>query len=333
MRYYSIVITDQSGAVVRPAAFASLNLPATYTSMVNGQTLPGALNVELDIPVAALADPIGDSGAWVRVWGPALPEISQAQDLIGKSIAVYGGMAKGLPLATAAAQQAGLLAAGYVFQAFGNWVGTAMSLDIVMQAGAGPNGLGEIRSPANLVLNWKAGTHLKDAIASTLTTAFPKYKQLINVSPNLTLSSDQVGYFQTASQLAKLVKSLSQSIVGGKYPGVDILLTQSTFNVYDGTTQKTPTQIKFQDLIGQPTWIQSPLIQLSTVMRSDIHVGDYIKLPPSLATNTAQGLAQFRSKSAFQGTFQVTQVRHVGNYRTPDANAWVTNIDAAPVTQ
>lgn len=333
MRYYSVVITDpKTGQVVRPASFASLNLPFTYGSLVNGQTLGGALNVELDIPVTALAEPMGDSGAYLRVWGVSLQEISQAQDLTNKLISVYGGMARGLPLATAAAGQAGLLASGYVFQAFGNWIGTAMTLDIVIYAGDGPNGLGDATSPRNIVLNWRAGTQLGAAIKSTLSTAFPTFKQSINVSQNLVLASDQVGYFQTASQFAKLVKSASQAIVGGTYPGVDIVLTQNTFNVYDGTTTRTPTQIRFQDLIGQPTWIASPQIQVTTTMRSDVHVGDYVKLPPSLATNTAQGLSQFRDKSAFQGTFQVTQVRHVGNYRQPDASAWATTIDAAPVT-
>lgn len=334
MRYYSVVITDpKTGNVVRPAAFADLKLPFTYGSLVNGQTLGAALNVELDIPVAALALPAGDSGAFLRVWGISLQEIAQANDLTNKLISVYGGMARGLPLATAAQGQAGLLVSGYVFQAFGNWIGTAMTLDIVIYAGDGPNGLGDAANPRNLVLNWKAGTQLGDAIKSALSTAFPTLKQNVSISPNLVLTSDQVGYFQTASQFAKLVKLASAAIVGGTYPGVDILLTQSTFNVYDGTATKTPTQIKFQDLIGQPTWIASPQIQVTTMMRSDIHVGDYIKLPPSLTTNTAQGLAQFRNSSVFQGNFQVTQVRHVGNYRQPDASAWATTIDAAPVTQ
>jgi hypothetical protein len=44
-------------------------------------------------------------------------------------------------------------------------------------------------------------------------------------------------------------------------------------------------------------------------------------------------LSQFRNSSVFQGNFQVTQVRHVGNYRQPDASAWATTIDAAPVMQ
>ena len=334
MRYYSIVITDPaSGQVVHPTSMAGLDLRGTYDSVSSsGQPLANALNVEFDIPVAALAEPVGDSGAFVRIWGISLQEISQANDLNGKLISVYAGMGKGLPLATAAAGQAGLLVSGYIFQALGNWVGTAMTLDLIIQAGEGPNGLGELLNPKNLVLNWKAGTQISDAIKSTLSSAFPKLKQDVAISSKLSLSYDQVGYFQTASQFAKLVKDASLAIVGGTYQGVSIILTQDTFRVFDGTTAKT-TQIKFTDLIGQPTWIRSPLIQFSAVMRSDIHVGDTIKLPPSLATNTPQGLSQFRDRSVFQGNFQVTQVRHIGNFRMPDGNAWVTNVDAAPVTQ
>jgi hypothetical protein len=311
VRYYTIIISDAvSGAEIR-----------RYTSFVNGKTITGALNIELDVPVVPFATPMG--AAIVRVWGIALQEISQASDLNGKAIAVYAGMQKGLPLANP--KQAGLIVQGFIFQAFGNWVLTDMTLDLIIQPS-----IGSAAAPKNIVLDWRAGTPLATAIAQTLSTAFPGYKQNISINPNLVLAHDEPGYYQSLIQFAQYVKQVSQNIIKGGYTGVDIVLTETSFSVYDGTTQKSPTLIAFNDLIGQPTWIESPVIQVRCVMRADLAVGDYVKLPPTLATNTPQSFSQFRSKSVFQGVFQIIQMRHVGNFRQPDAASWVTNIDAYP---
>ena len=153
MRYYKIVITDpSSGNVITPPGFDGLLGGASYTSFVNGQSLPGAWNVELDIPVIGAATPQGSAGA--RIWGISRQEISQANDLNGKNISIFGGMQKGLPLANPA--QSGLLVQGFIFQAFGNWIGTDMTLDFVINPGQAtsstPGGLGTLPKPKNLVL-------------------------------------------------------------------------------------------------------------------------------------------------------------------------------------
>lgn len=330
MRYYSIVLTNPTtGQIIRPSGFTSL--PATYTSFINGKTIPNAWNVELDIPVTAFAEPLSQdgTGAVIRIWGISLKEISQASNLNGSLISVYAGMQKGLPLANP--KQAGLIMQGYVFQAFGNWIGTDMTLDLICFAGTA--GTGTVSNAKNLVLNWTAGMELSVAIKNTLSSAFPTLKSNINIKSGLVLASDQKGFYQTVGQLASLIKNISAGIIGGNYAGVSIILDGNTFNVYDGSTQAAPKQINFQDLIGQPTWIQSPSIQVKTVMRADISVGDFIKLPQTITTNTAQSQSQARNSSAFQGSFLVNQVRHIGNFRQPDGDSWATTIDAAPVPQ
>jgi hypothetical protein len=332
LRYYSIVITDPKTGKVRLPPGAPSGQRATYTSLnAAGLTSPGALNVEMDIPVTTFAAPDGDSGAYVKVWGVSLAEISQAADLNNQQVAVYGGMQKGLPLATAAFNdgQAGLLVQGYVFQAFGNWVSTEQSLDIVIKAGEGPT-----PGAKNLVLNWKKGVSLGDALKSTLTTAFPGYTADINISPKLVFNQDETGYYSTVTELADYVRQASLAIIGGKtYAGVDIQLSQTKFTVRDGTTSTTPKKIKFQDMIGQPTWIQSPLIQVKTVMRSDIKLGDSIQLPPALITNTAAAQSSLVNQRAnFQGSFTVQRVQHFGHFRQPDAASWNTTFDAAPAS-
>jgi hypothetical protein len=335
MRYYSIVITDpNSGAIVRPKSLASLNLPATWTSFVNGQTLPGAMNVEIDAYISAFATPTADT--FVRIWGVSIEEIGQANDLRGKNIQVFGGMQKGLPLANP--QQAGLLFEGFILRAYGNWIGTDQTLDLNVQAGTSPNGTGSIATPKNLVHNWTKGAQLSDSIKNTLTTAFPGYSVDVNISSKLVTTETDVGYYQTPAQYAQYIKDVSKSIVGGDYAGVDILLKQKAFSVYDGSTQKTPIQIDFKDLLGQPTWIGTQQIQFKTVMRADISVGDYVKLPPTQTTTTSQGAipdgSSQRANSIFQGTFIVTgPVRHVGNFRQSDAASWNTTFDIASVGQ
>lgn len=351
MRYYLIKIVDPAtGRVIAPAPTTRQLLPQvgaayTYSSYVNGRTLPGALNVELDLATVPFSVPVG--GAFVRVWGISLPEIAQASNLNNKLISVYGGMQKGLPLATASVNQSGLLTQGYIQQAFGNWVGTDMTLDLLIAANIGqvlplttatlgPN----TTAPAsydgakNIVLSWKKGTLLADALRQSLTTAFPAPDYLppvINIDPNLVAAEDVTGMYSSLVQLAQYVKQASQAIIRGTYTGVEILLKQNQFVVFDGTTRGTPTQIKFQDLIGQPTWIESPLIQFKTVMRADIQVNDYVELPPGLVTTTSQSFSQFKSRSAFLGIFRVQRVRHNGNYRQPNAESWNTTFDAYPV--
>src|SRR5579859_766749 len=193
MRYYSIQITDPVTGKLLTQPSSVPNSGATYSSLVNGFTLPGALNVELDVPVYAYAVPAGQ--AYARIWGISLAEISQAADLgvtssgsPGFGIAIYAGMQRGLPLANPA--QAGLIVEGRILQAFGNWINTEMTLDLILYPATGAPD-----DPKNIVIDWKAGTPLAQAVANTLSVAFPTLKQNIQISPNLVLAHDEPGFY------------------------------------------------------------------------------------------------------------------------------------------
>ena len=317
MRYYNIVLGQPSGGAQVLA----------FTSFVGGKTVPGALNVEIDIFAAPYARPAG--GSFVRIWGVPIAYISQAKNLIGLDCTVYAGMQKGLPLANPA--QAGIIAQGQVYQAFGNWVGTDMTLDLLLQ----PQ-VGTLPKPANLSISWTKGMPLAQAIQRSLATAYPGYKLNINISPKLVLAYDEHGFYSGLSELSQWIMQKSQDVVGGtNYPGVSISINQKTINVYDGTSQKAPKVILFQDLVGQPTWIDAPQVQFKTVMRADIPLGGYVTLPKTLATTTpgsAIGTPP-RNAATFQGSFLVTLVRHVGNFRQPTGDAWVSIFNAAPSQQ
>lgn len=318
MRYYKIVITDPAGKVVK-----------TFTSFLGAVSDPGALDIELDLPIYPFAQPAGP--AWVRVWGISLQDISQASDLnpnvpakTSHSIQVYGGFQKGLPLANPS--QANLLVGGIIQQAFGNWVGTDMTLDMIITAGPGISAVG----PANLVVNWVKGTLLSQAIDATLRTAFPSYSRTINVDPKLVLNYDQVGFYGTLSQLGSWLKQATAPIIGGTYQGVELSIRNGAFYVYDGTSKTAPLAINFNDLIGQPTWIEPGVIQFNCPMRGDLNIGDYVTMPRTLVTITPQSLSQYRDKSVFQGTFRLKSVRHVGHFRGESGMDWISTFNAYP---
>ena len=324
--------------MLTPPGFSGLLGGATYTSFVNGQTLPGAWNIELDVPVIGAATPQGQ--ARCRVWGISRAEIAQANNLNGKNIKIFGGMQKGLPLAKP--EQSGLLVQGYIFQAFGNWIDTDQTLELVIMPGAAatssnPGGIGTLAAPRNLVLNWKANQSFSDAIKSTLSTAFPGSTVTVNVNSNIVRPNDEVAFFPTLEQFSQYVRQTSFDIVKtAGYAGVTIVPSAGAFNVFDGSQaqQGAQKQIAFEDLIGQPTWIEAPNISIKTVMRADLSVGDSISLPQTVTTNSQASLSsQVNQQIAFQGGFQIVSARHVGNFRQPSADAWVSVFEGAPLQQ
>ena len=314
MRYYKIVIADPStSAIVKQ-----------WTSLsATGSVIPGALNVEMDFPVYNFD--ASNGAAYLKIWGISIQDIGQSFDFRGKNISVYAGMSKGLPLANPA--QSGLILSGTINQAFGNWQGTNQSIDFyITQEFGSPD------SPKNIILTWEKGTPLSEAIQIALNIGFPDYTAKININPNLVLGQAETGYFQSIGQFAQYVKNISSNIINSpNYAGVNISVKDKIFIVEDGTTQAAPKGIVFTDLIGQPTWINFGTIQFKAVMRADLHVGDYIKMPAGMVTTTQQSYANLRNKSSFSGIFKISEIRHVGNFRQQDANSWVTVINAFSV--
>ena len=326
MRYYSIQIAGGK----------------TYTSLTNGSPNPSALQVELDIPVISADLPTGD--ALVKIWGIPLDDIKQSNNLINKSVQVFGGFQPGLPLATAAAANAGLLVQGYILNAYGNWIDTDQWLALIIRAGPAPTGNSSITggtpNPKNVAYNWPQGNTMATAIQNALTTAFPGFTVNMNISPNLVFPESQQGHYQNLTQFAQYVKQTSRAIIGGSnYAGVSIVLTQKTFNVFDGvgsgsSNSTSPKAIAFQDLIGQPSWQNAPLINFKCAMRADLKVGAAVTLPKTIVTNSAQAQGFLVNQQvAFQGTFNLQSMRHIGNFRQSDAGSWVTVFDAYPLTQ
>jgi len=323
VRYYDILVTPT------PAAGSTPGAPQRWTSLVNGKNDPGALNVQFDFFEAVGSLPMGNST--VTIEGVPLDKLLQAQQFAGSQIAIRGGMSAGLPLANPAQQ--GLILQGQIFQSFGNWVGTEMTLDFVIVPS-----VYTIKNPANIVVNWKKGTSLASALAQTLSVAYPGYAQVINISPQYVLTHDVLHVVSTFAQLASFVKSISASI---RKPGVEIaVLRANTIAAFDGTIQTGgAVQLEFTDLIGQPTWIDANVMQFWTVMRADIQVGSYVLMPkglqslPGIVSTTVNALpSSLKYKTSFQGKFLVQSVRQVGNFRDTNGTSWATLFNVVPQT-
>ena len=329
-RYYRIAVGPETEAPVGQDA-ASGNAGAVWTNLVAGKADLGAQRVELDVWAFAFDAPI--SQAYVRIWGPSKEQISQASDFNGAPISVYAGMQKGLPLATSDVNdgQQGIILKGQIFQAFGNWQGINQTLDFVVTTDGGATQ----SEPANLSLQWKQGTPLSQALQQTLSTAYPEAQVKINISDSLVLTQDEHGVYQTIQQLAAYAKGVSLDIQGrdGTYQGVSITREGDVIRVFDGTGEPEGelTTIDIKDMIGQPTWLDAATVQFNTVMRADLSVGSLIKFPPLaalLAVTTPQSGSNARAKNTFAGNWTVTNMRHVGDSRAPDAQSWISTFQA-----
>lgn len=334
MRFYRIEITEQNNS---PIIDTNRNAVGPFTSLIGstGNSNLAALNVYVDLPISTYDAPMG--GSLVRIWGLPLYFISQASNLNGKKIKMYGGMSSGLPLANPSQQ--GILVEATIQQAFGNWQGTNQTLDMYVR----PSDGGQY-APRNIVLNWKNNTKMADAVKQALNDAFKAeinvqgYDISVNISDDLVAYEDIIGPFESVDQFAKKLREYSLNIVKTEgYMGVSIVLANKTFLVYDGTknisNQINPTPIKFEDFIGQPTWFQPGTVTFKTVMRGDINLGDFIVFPEQTSAYqlvTAGSQTQARQRSAFNGVYQVQKVRHLGEFRQRGGDNWVTVFEATP---
>lgn len=321
---------------ISPIVGAEIN-GAQWCSAVNGVNDPGALDIEIDIQIT----PDGYLLAgWIKIYGIPQSLIAQSSYFIGCQLSIWGGFfSPSLPLAELEVPHTGLLCNALIWPCMGNWIGNQLSITFFLKPSTGnPGGP---TAPINIIHNMPKGTTLSAAVKNALSTAFPNIPVNINISNSLILNYDDHGYYQSVEQYQNYVKALSHSILGTpsttNYHGVRFDPSKGPFNVFDGTSPTGAVQILFEDLIGQPTWIDAFKIQIITALRSDIQPNMQIILPTNiLVTTTEAGAYRFLlgpTKESdilnFQGTFDVIAVRHMGRFRNPDASSnWVTVIEA-----
>lgn len=351
MRYYQLEIVNSAGQMFQvetsglgfttSSPGAGPTFSSTFTAWQTGnaqqigQPNPNALNVEFDLPVFIGHQPQG--GSLIRIWGLGIDCLSQASNLnpvngVAKTFTLRAGMSKGLPLANPGQQ--GIVAKGQIWQAFGNWEGTEQTLDLIVNPAPPPGNYG-----VPISWNWPKGQNFQSSMQQMLRQAFPSYTPVVNISSSLIAPSDQKGYYGNIDAFFKYVhrytKKLGAQVHGSTYPGVSFSFLGDTIRVFDGTVTSAPKALAFQDLIGQPTWIDVNTITFPTVIRGDINIADLVKfptgvlLPYALTTpNAAYPGSPAASSSAFQGSFRVTEMHFFGNSRQGDARSWNTTFTA-----
>ena len=316
MRYYRITVTPQQGS------FAGIPLTFTTIDSVTPYGNYSALQVELDIMQAFLHQP--QQLGLVRIKGVVYSDISQASDYNGARIQVWVGMSLGLPLANASQQ--GLILDGTVFQAFGNWQGTNVSLDLVV----GPSSFANNNeNPANLSWTWYKDTTLQESINQTLSNAYKDIKITGIISPNLKAIQTQTNIFTNLTSFAQNIKGISKSYkIQENYNGVNMVATNNGVFLDDGTVSSTNfSLVNYEDLIGNITYISAAQIQAKIVMRGNLQLLNYIQFPkgsPVATVDTKNPLNFYRNEIPFKGIYQISQIHHMGNSRQADANSWVT---------
>ena len=341
-RYYQILVGKET-KVQTGLSSASNNIGAQWTNQlaanngVSGKADLGAQQIEFLLPVTSYDQPAGQG--WLRIWGPTKAQISLASDFNQAPIQIYGGMQPGLPLATAAVNdgQAGLLCAGEIYQAFGNWQGLTQTLEFIITSDLGTSQ----DNPANLQFIWKKGQSMGSVLENCLNIAFPGTTITVNVDSRLVLPQDEAVVFQTLQQFGAYVTGISTDILkqatdGTPYQGVKIFRDGNGIKAMDGSNSTPqPINIKQQDIIGQPTWLGANTIQFNTVLRSDITIASLVTLPVTAglqAVTNSNSASNARVKNAFEGNWIIQSIQHCGNSRDPNAQSWITNFIAISTT-
>jgi hypothetical protein len=311
MRYYLITITPLAGG--KTITFTSLASDGIH---YNGS----CLEVQLDMFQFTYATPIGNP--FISIKGVSYEVLSQVSNFNGASIQVSVGMSQGLPLANA--KEAGLVLNGTIWQAFANWQGTQISLDLVCVYA-----IGSPLVPVNLSGKWLKTQNMTQYVKQMLNQAYPAIKVSGSFSNSLIYTEDAPGYYANLEEFSSKMYDISISIIKSSgYQGAQITLTQGGFVLFDGSETTPVFPISYYDIIGNLTWIDFATIQAKVVMRGDLTVGQYIEFPAGIPVlNTINSFSQYKNNLTFNGVFQISQLRHCGNSRNPDANSWVTIID------
>lgn len=320
---------------------------ATVQSRLQGLLIQGSIfkcwgnwiGTEMSIGMTII--PAGDSPA-----APGTPSASGPQNPtpeaavpVGQSFSRTGFRSldsRSLPRAAASAIgipriNLGGVIGGIPFANFGDASSTSGGR-VTSLFGGGIGGLALIK-PANLIHDLKPGQSLSSAIQQTLSKAYPGANVNVAINGGLKLSYQDAGMYQNLDQYSAYIQKLSNSILGANgYLGVHMSSHDNTIDVWDGTTPISAGVVSIYDLIGQPTWIDLFKISVKTVMRSDLHIGGTLTLPPTLINTTPEaiigGTPEQKTSISFTGTFIITKVLHVGDFRNPDGSSWSSNYEA-----
>ena len=311
MRYFDIVITDSKGTA----------LDRWRSHDENGTVKDGFLRVEINAQVSVQSQ--ASSNTSVKIWGVPLKYLSQKYNMNGMKMEVYGGMAKGLPIANEA--QRGLLFRGEIIRTYPMWENTSICINFIAIAYAKTKRIDD----KSFIFKWSKGQKLSDAIKQT----FLDISSIdIRISDQLVNNFDEIAHFSTIQDFGRYIKQRSKSLlILNNYTGVDFAFENEKLIFTDNTVQQTKKAkiIDFKDFIGQPTWQHVVNIDVRLVMRGDLMINDVVNLPDRLnAIYNPEHLGfNQRDLLSFTGDWIINTIQHVGDSRNLSGDAWVTMLN------
>lgn len=329
MRYYRIEIADENGNSI---ADGDGNPIGPWDTTDNPS---GALNVVFD--AQTLGQDLNYSGTTVSIYGLPLSFLSQSVNLLKAQFTMYAGFQAGLPLANPA--QSGMIIQGVTYKAYGNWEGINQTLNLIVDQSAAFVLDGR---PVSLIMSGKKGELLSDVLARSLNTSLnsgvseeKKREISVNISDAFVLHEDWNSPYKNIFSLSQFLKRLfPDGLTSEQYSGIQLVCQKGRIDIFDGTHANEPIPILAHELIGQPTWVERLRVSFKTPMRADLQVGDIITLPLDVLSVLAVNNSLWRlNKNTvnFTGTFQILSMRHIGEYRNPSGDAWVTTFEVANV--
>lgn len=235
-----------------------------------------------------------------------------------------------------------------MWQVLGNWQGTELRTDLIVTAGAVSAVNPAPLAPINLTLPWNKGIKLSVALTQCFQNMGGDYRYSISISDRLVNNYDSNMFCGSLSELAAKLKSLSRNIIrDDKYSGVEITVVNGKeIRVFDNDfdnhidkdskkKRQLPQPKSNPDSVyrfGRSTDVGAIWHGQYSLRHAQRHSGgDYVRMPEKLRPMIqAPSYSQFRDDAAFTGDFLVSSVRLLGNSRQPDANSWVTVINAHP---
>lgn len=350
MRYYKITFSNPNGGF--PAG-----LPYLYTSHPNDIYNPGCLEITFDI-----GNVFADSNippTHLRIHNIPVNIVQGARLYNGMNVVIEAGFKAANPnfkstLPLENVNQSGIIAQGVVQTCYANWLGTDLVLDFLIWPNPKLGSANTMRSYDTgagssypFQFQWISGS-MSDAILNAL-----KFMGVTKVEGTISnkLNSLPAGvsgyqkYVTTFQEFANYILKLSVLLVDPpaqnkdgtgvyqKYTGVRIAINQKTVTLYDGTTTDEKfVQLKYQEFIGQPTWVSANgELQSVHPMRNDIFLGGLVRYPagiPSIiAPQYSPTLRQYNVNESAE-PLRVFQVRHVGQFRGSSATSWATYVNA-----
>lgn len=316
----------------------------------NDEFHPNALEIEFQINETSIDSFDSPSGnASITIHGVDMHRIKTASRLVGSTVVLKAGMGKGLPLSNP--NQTGEILHGTVLTAVGNWVGVAMDLtlylsnhvippqDITFPTVEGVAKQIDSSKPRNTHYPFHClrGQDLRQAMKLSLQRINPDYDTEFNVKDPIPAPEDLYGSYPNFTELCAAMSEFWHQATKKR---LRIYPHGTVFSCYEDGRAEVTHDILFEELIGQPSWDGVANISFTTAMRGDLKVGDVIRLPLSdtptpsgygvISATGTEAIGLQRNRVLFSGTYLITGISHLGQFRSPDGQQWASTFFCVP---